>query len=583
MLPPATAHRMRALTGTAVYNFYGPTEAAIGFTFHETVDADTASVPVGAPADAIRILDDQLRPVPEGTIGELYMTGVRLSRGYLARPELSAAAFVADPHGKGERMYRTGDLVKVNPHGELDYVGRTDSQVKLRGQRIELGDIESALLACAGVANAVVLLREDTPGDQRLVAYLIAKSATVLDIDAVRAQLRKALPAYMIPAAFVELDHIPRTATEKIARRELPAPEFTRPDETVANSGRTVTWATAASATSEPDSLADMASGLLHTICQAMAAVLSVDEIGADDDFFDKGGHSLLAVRLVGRLTRGELPVVLDDVFAAPTPRALAARIDAVDPATHRPADGLASLGSRLDPVLELRAEGSVPPLFCIHQIGGTAWKYAPLARLLRAERPIIGLQMPQLTEPDKQTRTLDELAQFYLDAVRRIQPQGPYHLLGYSLGGNLAHAMAAVLEAEGEQVGYVGLLDSHPLSNLTDRAAATLADPSGMDALLPEIAEYAPELAVVVRNAATELLRMVTQSESPNYSGPMALYCADAGDDPERVHAQLTGWKAAGAQLVIRRLPYSHNDIAMPTGWVEVAALLDVDPAIRT
>ncbi|MFD6400611.1 amino acid adenylation domain-containing protein [Nocardia sp. NPDC060249] len=574
VLPPATAQRMRALTGTAVYNFYGPTEAAIGFTFHETVDADTASVPVGAPADAVRILDDQLRPVPEGTIGELYMTGVRLSRGYLARPDLSAAAFVADPDGHGERMYRTGDLVKLNSRGELDYVGRTDSQVKLRGQRIELGDIESALLTCAGVANAVVLLREDTPGDQRLVAYLIAKSATVLDIDAVREQLRTALPAYMIPAAFVELDHIPRTATEKIARRELPAPS----GETVADPGRI----TAASVSSDPAWEPD--SGLLDTVCQAMAAVLSVAEIGADDDFFDKGGHSLLAVRLVGRLTRAELPVVLDDVFAAPTPRALAARIGAVDPSTPRPAaDGLASLGSRLDPVLELRAEGSVPPLFCIHQIGGTAWKYAPLARLLRAERPIIGLQMPQLTEPDKQTRTLDELARFYLDAVRRIQPQGPYHLLGYSLGGNLAHAMAAILEAEGEQIGYVGLLDSHPLSNLTDRAAATLADPSGMDALLPEIAEYAPELAVVVRNAATELLRMVTHSESPNYSGPMALYCADAGDEPERVHAQLTGWKAAGAQLVIRRLPYSHNDIAMPTGWVEVAALLDVDPAIRT
>ncbi|TCJ94564.1 non-ribosomal peptide synthetase [Nocardia alba] len=572
VLPPATAHRMRALTGTAVYNFYGPTEAAIGFTFHETVDADTASVPVGAPADAIRILDDQLRPVSDGTIGELYMTGVRLSRGYLARPDLSAAAFVADPHGTGERMYRTGDLVKLNPHGELDYVGRTDSQVKLRGQRIELGDIESALRACAGVSNAVVLLREDTPGDQRLVAYLIAESATVLDIDTVREQLRMALPAYMIPAAFVELDHIPRTATEKIARRELPAP-----GDSVADRVRTPS----ATAAGEQARVTD--SGLLDTVRQAMAAVLSLDEIGADEDFFDRGGHSLLAVRLVGRLTRGELPVVLDDVFAAPTPRALAGLIGAVDPSAPRPTDGLASLGSRLDPVLELRAEGSVPPLFCIHQIGGTAWKYAPLARLLRAERPIIGLQMPQLTEPGKQTRTLDELARFYLDAVRRIQPHGPYHLLGYSLGGNLAHAMAAILETEGEQVGYVGLLDSHPLSNLTDRAAATLADPSGMDALLPEIAEYAPELAAVVRNAATELLRMVTQSESPRYSGPMALYCADAGDEPERVHAQLTGWKAAGAQLVIRRLPYSHNDIAMPTGWTEVAALLDVDPAIRT
>ncbi|WP_222596511.1 alpha/beta fold hydrolase, partial [Nocardia neocaledoniensis] len=321
----------------------------------------------------------------------------------------------------------------------------------------------------------------------------------------------------------------------------------------------------------------------IDTIRAAMAAVLSIDDIGADDDFFEQGGHSLLAVRLVGRLTRADLPVVLDDVFTAPTPRGLAARVGAVDPGARRPADGLAGVGRRLEPVLELRAEGSAPPLFCIHQIGGTAWKYAPLARLLRADRPIIGLQMPQLTAPDTPTRTLDDLARFYLDAVRRIQPHGPYHLLGYSLGGNIAHAMAAILEAEGEQVGFVGLLDSHPLSNLTDRAAATLADPSGMEALVPEIGEYPAELAAVVVHAATELLRMVTESESPSYSGPMALYCADNGLEPERVHAQLTGWQAAGAHLVIRRLPYTHNEIAMPAGWPEVAALLDVDPAIRT
>ncbi|MEU4598069.1 amino acid adenylation domain-containing protein [Nocardia sp. NPDC023988] len=553
VLPAATAQRMRALTGTAVYNFYGPTEAAIGFTFHETVDADTTSVPVGAPADTVRILDDQLHPVPEGTVGELYMTGVRLARGYLARPDLTAAAFVADPFGSGERMYRTGDLVKLNPDGELDYIGRTDSQVKLRGQRIELGDIESALLTCPGVAHAVVQLREDTPGDQRLVAYLMAKSGITLDTDSIREQLRNKLPAYMIPAAVVVLDHIPRTATEKIDRRALPAPESRTAD------GNT-----------------------LDTIRAAMAAVLSVPEIGTDDDFFDKGGHSLLAVRLVGRLTRADLPVVLDDVFTASTPRELAARIGAAD-STTPPKDGLAGLGRRLDPVLELRAEGSVPPLFCIHQIGGTAWKYAPLARLLRAERPIIGLQMPHLTEPTTRTRTLDDLARYYLAAVRRIQPHGPYHFLGYSLGGNLAHAMAAILEAEGEQVGYVGLLDSHPLSNLTERAAATLADPSGMTALVPEIEEYPAELASVVTQAATELLRMVTESESPSYSGPMALYCADNGLEPERVHAQLTGWRAAGAQLVVRRLPYTHNEIAMPTGWIEVAALIDADPAIRT
>ncbi|MFC9965877.1 amino acid adenylation domain-containing protein [Nocardia ignorata] len=589
VLPPATAQRMRALTGTAVYNFYGPTEAAIGFTFHETVDADTKSVPVGAPADTIRILDDRLHPVPEGTVGELYMTGVRLARGYLARPDLTAAAFVADPFGSGERMYRTGDLVRQNPDGELDYIGRTDSQVKLRGQRIELGDIESALLTCPGVAHAVVQLREGTPGDQRLVAYLMAKSGITLDTDAVRDQLRTKLPAYMIPAAVVVLDHIPRTATEKIDRRALPAPESRTPEGDAPVPAEATATETPLDAVTGDKPIRRSAQLVdrthdenVDTIRAAMAAVLSVPAIDTDDDFFDNGGHSLLAVRLVGRLTRADLPVVLDDVFTASTPRKLAARIGAADPTTP-PKDGLAGLGRRLDPVLELRAEGSVPPLFCVHQIGGTAWKYAPLARLLRAERPIIGLQMPHLTEPTTRTRTLDDLARYYLAAVRRIQPHGPYHFLGYSLGGNLAHAMAAILEAEGEQVAYVGLLDSHPLSNLTERAAATLADPSGMAALVPEIDEYPAELAAVVTHAATELLRMVTESESPSYSGPMALYCADNGLEPERVHAQLTGWRAAGAQLVVRRLPYTHNEIALPTGWIEVAALIDADPAIRT
>ncbi len=568
VLPPATAHRMRALTGTTVYNLYGPTEAAVGFTYHETVDTDIRSVPIGVPAADVRILDERLRPVAPGAIGELYLTGTQLARGYLSRPELTAGAFVADPFGgqegraSGERMYRTGDLVKSTPGGELEYVGRADSQVKLRGQRIELGDIESALLACAGVAQAVVLMREDTPGDQRLVAYLIARSGVEIDTEAVREQLRAALPAYMIPAAFLVLDRIPRTATEKIARKSLPAPDA------------------AAASDVEPES---GAAGPLDTIRDAMAAVLSVPEIGTDDDFFAMGGHSLTAVRLIGRLGRAGIAAVLDDIFAAPTPRALAARIGAVDPGAPLPADGLAMVGRRLDPVLDLRTAGAAAPLFCIHQIGGTAWKYAPLARLLRAERPIVGLQLPTLSDNDFHARTLDDLARHYLTTVRRIQPRGPYHLFGYSLGGNIAHAMAAILEAEGEATAYVGLLDSHPLSNLTDRAAQSLADPAGMDHLMPEVNEYPPELAAAIRTAATALLRMVIESESPHYSGTMALYCADTGAEPERVDAQMTGWRAAGARLAVRRLPYSHNDIATPTGWIEVAALLDVDPAIRT
>ncbi|WP_171050139.1 amino acid adenylation domain-containing protein [Nocardia cyriacigeorgica] len=739
-LPPATAHRMRALTGTQVHNLYGPTEAAVCITFHETTDADTTSVPIGRPAEGsgVRVLDDRLRPVPVGAVGELYLTGTQLARGYFARPDLTAAAFVADPDGHGERMYRTGDLVKWTADGELDYVGRADSQVKLRGRRIELGEIESALLACDDVAQAVVLLREDRPGDQRLVGYLIAKGAAVIDTGRVREQVRKALPAYMVPAAFVVLDEIPRTTSEKIDRKALPAPDE-QPPAPITGAG--VLRADPASereqsgsnraraATREGDTLSlDRAShgnagvrfdrmevsagetapsglpgpgspDLVRTVLDAMATVLSFPDLQPDDDFFAAGGHSLTAVRLTGRLRRAGLSVVLDDVFAAPTARSLARAItaaagspstatpssapgiaathpatvspdaastlarattapagahtpaqgtatsapderalswnartsspetavgaadttsisrgsstssrevaatmssgaqtlsrDAVSgaPATPAPptaaspnsvADALAMYGRRLDHVLELRPTGAAEPVFCVHPVGGTAWQFGPLARLLRADRPLVGLQAPTLSGQRIGAQTIDELAAHYLDTMRRIQPHGPYRLLGYSLGGNIVHAIATALEAAGESLAFVGLIDSHPLANLADQAARSLAEPAELDRLLPELPEDAPELADAIRAAATSLLALVPASTTPRYRGPMALYAADPGTDSARTDAQLAGWRAAGARLVVRRLPYSHFDIVSPQGWAEVAALLDADPALR-
>ncbi|WP_306359856.1 non-ribosomal peptide synthetase [Nocardia sp. CC227C] len=723
-LPPATAHRVRELTGARVHNLYGPTEAAVCITYHEAAAADTASVPIGRPAkgSGVRVLDDRLRPVPAGSIGELYLIGVQLAGGYLARPDLTAAAFVADPYAVGARMYRTGDLVKWNPNGELDYLGRGDSQVKLRGQRIELGDIESALLTCAGVAQAAVLLREDTPGDQRLVAYLIPRGGAALDPDTIRAELRTTLPAYMIPVAYVVLDQIPRTASEKIDRKALPVPshdadpadstapgvpggrtparetpgesahsarngvgaveheptgrdELSAPVELARTAGAAVAEnsgpaggipaassqravepelravepelaaaggrASVRGAAETTDSPTEVA--LVGDIRAAMAAVLSAPEIGVDDDFFAAGGHSLTAVRLTGRLRRTGLDTVLDDIFAAPTARALAARIGARG-AVLRPADAYrtggsdraasgksaggtevpggerasgadgvldtdgaggiggganpegagggdraatsadahALLGSRLDHVLDLRATGSAAPLFCVHPIGGTAWQFGPLARLLRADRPIIGLQLPALRDRDFHADTLEDLARHYRATIRRIQPHGPYRLLGYSLGGNIVHAMAAALEAEGESLAYVGLVDSHPLASLADQAARALTAPAELDRLLPELPSDAPELADAVRAAATALLGMVTRSTPPRYRGSMALYAADTGTQPGRAEAQLSGWLADGARLVVRRLPYSHFDIVSPTGWTEVAALLDADPAIR-
>ncbi|MGW6622126.1 amino acid adenylation domain-containing protein [Nocardia sp. NPDC055002] len=592
-LPPPTAARIRALTGARVHNLYGPTEAAVCITHHETSDADRGNVPIGLPATGadVRVLDPELRPVAVGVIGELYLTGTQLARGYLARPARTAGSFVADPLGHGERMYRTGDLVSWGPHGELDYVGRADSQVKLRGQRIELGEIEAALLSCPGVAHAAVILREDTPGDQRLAAYLVAKADTGIDIVAVRSGLRARVPAYMVPAAFVVLDHIPRTTSEKIDRKALPIPAYDADpsggpvaETNTANGavGSHFAVGTATATGSGPRQDAE----LISAIRSAMAAVLSITDIGADADFFEAGGHSLTAVRVMGRLRRAGLAVVLDDVFEAPTPRALAERIaqsDNASRASSRAHDAKAgdAWGSRLDHVLELRTTGSREPLFCVHPVGGTAWQFGPLATLLRADRPLIGLQLPTLSDTTFRAETIDDLAAHYVATIRRIQPHGPYHLLGYSLGGTVAHAMAAALTAGGEQVAFTGLVDAFALSDLTEQATRALTDPADLDRLLPGIPDDAPELATKLREAATTLLGMVTASTAADYDGPMALYAADTGTTPGRTEAQLAGWRSARARLVVRRLPYSHFEIVSPAGWAEVAALLDTDPVI--
>ncbi|MFC9661596.1 amino acid adenylation domain-containing protein [Nocardia sp. NPDC127606] len=592
-LPPPTAARIRALTGARVHNLYGPTEAAVCITHHETSDADRGNVPIGLPATGadVRVLDTELRPVAVGVIGELYLTGTQLARGYLARPARTAGSFVADPLGHGERMYRTGDLVSWGPHGELDYVGRADSQVKLRGQRIELGEIEAALLSCPGVAHSAVILREDTPGDQRLAAYLVAKADTDIDIAAVRSGLRARVPAYMVPAAFVVLDHIPRTTSEKIDRKALPVPDYDAgpsggpvAETSTANDagGSHFAAGTATATGSGPHQDAE----LISTIRSAMAAVLSTNDIGADADFFEAGGHSLTAVRVMGRLRRAGLAVVLDDVFEAPTPRALADRITQSDNASRpssRAHDATAdnAWGARLDHVLELRTTGSREPLFCVHPVGGTAWQFGPLAKLLRADRPIIGLQLPTLSDTTFRAQTIDDLAAYYVATIRRIQPHGPYHLLGYSLGGTVAHAMAAALTAAGEQVAFIGLVDAFALSDLTEQATRALTDPADLDRLLPDIPDDAPELATKLRDAATTLLGMVTASTAADYDGPMALYAADTGTTPGRTEAQLAGWQSAQARLVVRRLPYSHFEIVSPAGWAEVAALLDTDPVI--
>jgi amino acid adenylation domain-containing protein/non-ribosomal peptide synthase protein (TIGR01720 family) len=306
-LPAQTAQRLIELTGARLHNLYGPTEAAVDVTFHEVTEADKLSVPIGRPVFNTRVyvLDSRLHPVAPGVAGELYLVGVQLARGYVERPELTADRFVANPFIPGERMYRTGDLVRWTASGELEYLGRTDFQVKLRGLRIELGEIEAALTALDSIARAVVVVHSDDRLGDQLVGYVVAAAGRVVDLDGVRVELAEVLPAYMVPSAWVVLDAFPLNASGKLDRKALPAPVFE---------------AKVFRAPSTP---------IEEIVAGTFEDVLGVPRVGVDDDFFDLGGNSLIATQVTARLGAAlDTQLAVRDLFEASTVAALAARVE---------------------------------------------------------------------------------------------------------------------------------------------------------------------------------------------------------------------------------------------------------------
>ncbi|HEU5469676.1 MAG TPA: amino acid adenylation domain-containing protein [Actinophytocola sp.] len=438
--------------GLRFVNGYGPTETTVGATMLECTGAETDPLPIGRPLAnyTAHVLDRYGNLVPVGVAGELHIGGAGVARGYLNRPELTAQRFVDDSYGDAPdgRLYKTGDLARRMSDGNLQYLGRLDDQVKIRGLRIELGEIETVLAQHPAVRQAVVVVREQN-GNKELVGYVKADPAPPrADL---RAHLAGKLPHFMIPAHLLVLDSFPLNANGKVDRSRLPEPAAAADGE-VSNPPSTVVEA---------------------LVVDTFGALLGHDRIGVDDSFFELGGNSLQAMQLIARL-REEFQVDTDltAIFLAPTPAQLAVVLREV----HGLADsGLDDPGGEVEPVTAApRAEPAPsgplvrlstgtggPPLFLIHAIGGTVHGYAALARELAGVYQVWGIEAAGLRPGSQAVSSLAEMVDGYADLIRSVQPDGPYRLGGWSLGGLVALRVAERLGAE---VSFVALLDAPTL-----------------------------------------------------------------------------------------------------------------------
>ncbi|MCC8246271.1 non-ribosomal peptide synthetase [Saccharothrix luteola] len=581
-LLPATRDRFLAAYSAELHNLYGPTEASVDVTSWQC-DADDPRVPIGRPVWNTRahVLDARLAPVPPGAPGELYLAGVQLARGYLGRPGVTATRFVADPYGPpGSRLYRTGDLARWDDDGALVYLGRVDDQVKLRGVRVELGEVEAAVARCAGVAHAAVAVREDVPGDQRLAAYYVPEPGASPDPDVVRDHVAADLPAHLVPGTFTALDALPLNANGKLDRRALPAPSA------VATAGRA------------PRSLTE------DLLCRMFAEVLRVDGVDPDRGFFAAGGHSLLAVTLADRVrSRFAADVTVRTLFEAPSPAELARRLDG-DPA----ATDVDALG----PVLPLRVGGDAPPLFCLPPASGLSWCYTGLLGALDPDVPLYGLQADlsatagedspgdgpgfggagdrgSLGEPP----TIGDQAARFADHIRTVAPHGPYRLLGWSMGGHLAHEVAVRLQGAGETVDLLAILDSYPRADATpltteevfaDAFAGTglspedLATPEGharaVAVVRTELGGYEQTTDDLARAVLTTYLangRALSAHAPRRFDGDLLFFRAtDAADHPERDPGRWTP-HVTGA-IRVHDVPAPHEEMTRRDVLDEVA-----------
>ncbi|MUG99157.1 amino acid adenylation domain-containing protein [Scytonema sp. UIC 10036] len=447
----------------SLWNLYGPTETTIWSMIYKVESAE-AAIPLGHPIDntQIYLLDPDLRPqtnpiatVPVGVPGELYIGGFGVARGYLNRPDLTNEKFIADPFSdiSGARLYKTGDLARYLPDGSIEFIGRTDHQVKIRGFRIELKEIEAILVQHPSVQQTVVMAREDVPGDTRLVAYVVPNQEKSCTTNELRQFLKEKLPNHMIPSAFAILDTFPLTPNGKVDRRALPVPNQVRQEL--------------------EETYVAPQDELEQKLSQIWQQVLGVQPIGIRDNFFELGGNSLLAVKVFWQIEKTfgkNLP--LATLIQSGTVEALANIIREPEKSSTMtdlslsPDSGateeVQKLSTSWSLLVPIQAEGSLAPLFCIHDISGDILNFLNLARYLGSERPIYGLQAKGLDGQQSPYTRIEDMASRYIKEIQTLQPKGPYFLCGYSFGGVIAFEMAQQLHRQGEKVAKLFLLDTY-------------------------------------------------------------------------------------------------------------------------
>jgi len=499
-----------------LWNMYGPTETTIWSSIYR-VETAAATAPIGHPIanTGFYVLDGRLQPVPIGVAGELYIGGTGVARGYFRRPELTAERFVPDPFSpKPARLYRTGDIARYLPDGNVQYLGRTDFQVKIRGFRIELGEIETALAKHPAVLQAVVAAREDAPGDKRLVAYVVTQPGQHLSIPEARAYLKQSLPDYMVPSVVVELGTLPLTPNGKVDRKALPKPDLS-----------------AQSSCDRVPPRDDVEEG----IAKIWREILGLQAVGVTENFFDLGGHSLMAVRLmneISKLTGVNLP--LTALFQGATVERLA---DLVRGTTTIPTAV----------VHQIQAGSDSPPFFAAVLAGVNSLGYVPLAKHLGPDQPFYTLQSPgpgpRLSGKPYTVHEYEAAAAEYVRAMQTIQPHGPYYIGGTCEGARIAFEMVRILESEGETVDLLAIIDTWVIENTQNRWLWKIY--YYYDQLRRLSRQSWSSRLAVVRKAMRNRLQWWTRAKSaPRKSEWTRTYWPGEDFVPAQIHSRITVFK---------------------------------------